>query len=68
MAGLIVQEWIEESGGAEQVLDALRVALPDSRVACLWNDDTTRFPPSTVEESWMAAHAAQGPQGARRSR
>jgi glycosyltransferase involved in cell wall biosynthesis len=60
MAGLIVQEWIEESGGAEQVLDALRVALPDSRVACLWNDDTTRFPPSTVEESWMARTPLRG--------
>ena len=60
MAGLIVQEWIEESGGAEQVLDALRVALPDSRVACLWNDDTTRFPPSTVDESWMARTPLRG--------
>ena len=60
MAGLIVQEWIEESGGAEQVLDALRLALPDSRVACLWNDDTTRFPPSTVDESWMARTPLRG--------
>ena len=60
MAGLIVQEWIEESGGAEQVLDAMRLALPDSRVACLWNDDTTRFPPSTVDESWMARTPLRG--------
>ncbi len=60
MAGLIVQEWIEESGGAEQVLDAMRLALPDARVACLWNDDTTRFPPSTVDESWMARTPLRG--------
>ena len=54
MAGLIVQEWIEETGGAEQVLDAMRLALPDSRVACLWNDDPARFPPDAVDESWLA--------------
>src|SRR5688500_16882067 len=60
MPGLIVQEWIEETGGAEQVLDALRLALPDSRVACLWNDDPRRFPPSSVDESWMARTPLRG--------
>ena len=60
MAGLIVQEWIEESGGAEQVLDALRIALPDSRVACLWNDDRERFPAETVDESWLARTPLRG--------
>jgi glycosyltransferase involved in cell wall biosynthesis len=60
MTGLIVQEWIEESGGAEQVLDTLRLALPDSRVACLWNDDLDRFPPETVDESWIARTPLRG--------
>jgi glycosyltransferase involved in cell wall biosynthesis len=60
MTGLIVQDWIEESGGAEQVLDTLRVALPDSRVACLWNDDPARFPPETVDESWIARTPLRG--------
>lgn len=54
MTGLIVQEWIERSGGAEQVLDAFRVALPDSRFFALWSDDPDRFPASVVDESWMA--------------
>ena len=54
MTGLIVQEWIERSGGAEQVLDAFRVALPDSRVYALWSDDPKRFAPGDVDESWMA--------------
>ena len=54
MAGLIVQEWIEETGGAEQVLDAMRLAFPEARVACLWNDDPSRFPAATVDESWLA--------------
>jgi glycosyltransferase involved in cell wall biosynthesis len=60
MTGLIVQEWIEESGGAEQVLDAMRVALPGARVACLWNDDPARFPPDVVDESWLARTPLRG--------
>jgi glycosyltransferase involved in cell wall biosynthesis len=60
MTGLIVQEWIEESGGAEQVLDALRIAFPDSRLACLWNDDHDRFPPETVDESWIGRSPLRG--------
>ena len=54
MTGLIVQEWIERSGGAEQVLDAFRTALPDSRMFALWSDDPDRFHSSQVDESWMA--------------
>lgn len=54
MTGLIVQEWIERSGGAEQVLDAFRQALPDSRLFALWCDDDERFAPDIVAESWMA--------------
>ncbi|MGB4778244.1 glycosyltransferase [Microbacterium sp.] len=54
MGGLIVQEWIEPSGGAEQVLDAFRIAFPDSRLFTLWNDDPDRFPPGLVTESWLA--------------
>lgn len=54
MTGLIVQEWIETSGGAEQVLRALRQALPDSRMYALWNDDPGRFAREIVDESWMA--------------
>ncbi|RZS68047.1 glycosyltransferase involved in cell wall biosynthesis [Agromyces ramosus] len=60
MAGLIVQEWIEESGGAEQVLEAMRVAFPEARVACLWNDDPGRFAPDAVDESWLARTPLRG--------
>ncbi|MBT2498942.1 glycosyltransferase [Agromyces sp. ISL-38] len=60
MSGLIVQEWLEPAGGAEQVLDAVRVALPDARVACLWNDDPVRFPPEHVDESWLARTPLRG--------
>lgn len=54
MTGLILQEWIERTGGAEQVLDTFRTALPDSRLYALWSDDPERFAPGDVEESWMA--------------
>ena len=60
MAGLIVQEWIEETGGAEQVLDAMRLAFPDARVGCLWNDDPSRFAPDAVDESWLARTPLRG--------
>lgn len=60
MAGLIVQEWIEETGGAEQVLDAMRLAFPDARVACLWNDDPSRFARDAVDESWLARTPLRG--------
>lgn len=60
MAGLIVQEWIEETGGAEQVLDAMRLAFPDARVACLWNDDPSRFAPDAIDESWLARTPLRG--------
>lgn len=60
MAGLIVQDWIETSGGAEQVLAGVRRALPDARFACLWNEDPTRFPPETVDESWIARTPLRG--------
>ena len=60
MAGLIVQEWIEESGGAEQVLEGMRTAFPEARFACLWNDDPGRFPPGAVDESWLARTPLRG--------
>jgi glycosyltransferase involved in cell wall biosynthesis len=60
VAGLIVQEWIEQSGGAEQVLEGMRTAFPEARVACLWNDDAERFPSDAVDESWLARTPLRG--------
>jgi glycosyltransferase involved in cell wall biosynthesis len=55
---LIAHEWIEEVGGAENVLEQMRLALPHSRSVCLWNDDPARFP--DVEETWLAASPLHG--------
>ncbi len=54
MSGLIAHEWIESSGGAEVVLDAMLAAFPDADVRCLWDDAPHRFPSRNVRESWLA--------------
>jgi glycosyltransferase involved in cell wall biosynthesis len=54
LPGLIVHEWIEQSGGAEKVVDAFTVAFPDADIRCLWNDAPGRYPNSRVTESWLA--------------
>lgn len=56
MAGLLVHEWIEQSGGAERVLDAMLEAFPDATLRCLWNDAPARYPASRtqIDESWLA--------------
>jgi glycosyltransferase involved in cell wall biosynthesis len=52
--GLIVNEWIEQRGGAERTLDAMVDAFPDAEVLCLWNDDPGRYSNNTVHETWLA--------------
>lgn len=54
MSGLIVTEWIERSGGAERVLDAMGEVFPDSDIFCLWNDAPERFAKGRVAESWLS--------------
>lgn len=54
MTGLLVHEWIEPSGGAENVLEALARTFPDADVQCLWNDAPQRFAERTVRETWLA--------------
>ncbi|MFB7843177.1 glycosyltransferase [Microbacterium sp. NPDC056052] len=54
MPGLLVHEWIESSGGAENVLEAMARAFPDADIQCLWNDAPQRFAGRHVEETWIA--------------
>lgn len=54
MAGLLVHEWIESSGGAENVLEAMSRAFPDADIQCLWDDAPHRFAGRTVRETWLA--------------
>ena len=54
MTGLLVSEWIEQTGGAERVLDRLAGLFPDADMLCLWNDAPRRYPDRRVRETWLA--------------
>src|SRR5690606_18090080 len=54
MPGLLVHEWIESSGGAENVLEAMARTFPDADIQCLWNDAPHRFEGRSVRETWLA--------------
>jgi len=54
VSGLLLHEWIEKTGGAERVLDAMARAFPDAALQCLWDDAPQRFPGRTVHETWLA--------------
>lgn len=43
MSGVIVHEWLESAGGAENVVEAMRGAFPDADLWCLWDDSAGRF-------------------------
>lgn len=62
--GLIVQEWIERTGGAERVLNEMVRTFPDSDLWCLWNDAPDRFPDHTVTESWLSRPPWRGRKAA----
>lgn len=59
-SGLIVHEWIERTGGAEKVLDAVADAFPDADIACLWNDAPGRYPGRNVIESPLGRSPLRG--------
>ena len=50
---MIVHEWAEASGGAEQVVEQLLLAFPNTGLQLLWNDASDRFP--AAHESWLAS-------------
>ena len=54
MAGVLVHEWISQSGGSENVLQAMSEVYPDADIVCLWNESTGRFAPERLRESWLA--------------
>ena len=54
MAGVIVHEWIAQTGGSENVAEAMAGIYPDADIVCLWNDSVGRFDSSRVRESWIA--------------
>jgi len=60
MAGLIVHEWLEKAGGAENVVDAVAQLFPEAPIACLWNDAPLRYDAGRVKESALARGPFRG--------
>ncbi|NKT04572.1 glycosyltransferase [Rhodococcus hoagii] len=54
MSGIIAHEWIENTGGAEKVVEAFSELSPNSPLLCLWDDAPGRFHESRVVESVIA--------------
>lgn len=50
---LLVHEWLEATGGSENVFEVMRSTWPSATSYCLWNDSRGRFPAS-VKESPLA--------------
>jgi glycosyltransferase involved in cell wall biosynthesis len=55
---LVAHEWIADVGGSENVFEQIRLAVPQCRAVCLWNDDPVRF--SGVHETWLARSPLRG--------
>jgi glycosyltransferase involved in cell wall biosynthesis len=54
VTGILVQEWLSQRGGSENVLIELARIYPDAPIATLWDDAPDRFAKGRVRESWMA--------------
>lgn len=50
---LLVHEWVEQFGGAENVVDELIKVFPNSTLRCSWNDSVDRIS-VPIDESWLA--------------
>jgi glycosyltransferase involved in cell wall biosynthesis len=62
VSGLIVHEWLEQRGGAEKVVDAMRTAFPDADLLALWNDAPRKYP--DAQETWLARTPLRGRKAA----
>jgi glycosyltransferase involved in cell wall biosynthesis len=60
MSGVLVHEWIAQSGGSENVLQAMSEVYPDADVVCLWNESTGRFDGRRVRETWLGRSPLRG--------
>jgi glycosyltransferase involved in cell wall biosynthesis len=60
MPGALVHEWIAQSGGSENVLQAFADLYPEADIYCLWNDSVGRFDHNRVAETWLARTPLRG--------
>lgn len=50
--GILLHEWLEPFGGAENVFEEICRTFPEAARLCLWNDAPKRF--GKVRETWLA--------------
>ncbi|MCT9002974.1 glycosyltransferase [Microbacterium memoriense] len=62
MAGVIVHEWLAQTGGSENVFEVLSSVFPDADRYCLWNSSGGRF--ADVGETWLARTPLKGHKAA----
>lgn len=53
MSGVIVHEWIESHGGAENVVAEFAARFPDAPIVCAWDDTAGAFAPGRTHETWV---------------
>ncbi|MET0863292.1 MAG: glycosyltransferase [Nakamurella sp.] len=58
--GVIVHEWIEQTGGSEKVVDAIAKLFPSTDIVCLWDNAPGRFAGHRVTESVIARTPLRG--------
>ncbi|WP_375432507.1 glycosyltransferase [uncultured Friedmanniella sp.] len=51
---MLVHEWVAQSGGSENVFQALHDIYPDADLVCLWNDSTGRFDEGRLKQTWLS--------------
>lgn len=52
--GVLVHEWLEPTGGSENVFEAMAAAFPEARILTPWNNAPHRFAHGRVTETWLA--------------
>lgn len=57
MTGIIVHEWVAQSGGSENVFEAIAHAFPDAERWCLWNESDRLQP---IHETILARTPLKG--------
>ncbi len=54
MTGMLIHEWVEQSGGSEKVVEQFVKMFPSAPLHVLWDDTAGRFGTDTTE-SWLSS-------------
>lgn len=59
MSGVLVHEWLGQTGGSEKVLDVIAEIYPEADIYCLWND-ANRYGGRNLRESILSKTPLRG--------